>query len=342
MDSSRRLLDRCSLVLCFTGANLFARTNCSIIIRWILRVWFLSALIPIAYDWFQIAKMGKHGEMMTLPVFLIAAITAIGLLVLKSKHLELFLECMVNDISQSDQKIMLQNLNYIHLLCVLMISFLAVTHVYQLIPFAGKTSLRIIYRIYKVACICTTYWGFSSCVFYWIALRIMSFYHKHQMKLITHVASQESCNHRIIGPIIKSIRNSLIAFEHNLSFLPFLWFMYGMISSAAYVYSLMRGAGNAVEVLFALLDYLPPLIVVVAVSRAMEQLSVLVEEAISFVASNESIKSSQQFLILRELDSLKAMRLTGMSYFTLDRSFVVSYIGSVLTFAALMAGFTTK
>ena len=293
-------------------------------------------------DWIRFANKRIDDQFFTYPAFLIAAIIANGFLVLKSTQLERWLESIIDDISQSDQKILLKNLNIMHLLCALTISLVSMAHVYQLLPFSNKTSLYIIYRIYKVACICTVYWSFSSCVFYWIALRIMSSYHKGQMKRIIHVATQKNCTYEMIGPMIKSIMQSLIAFEHNLSFLPFLWFLYGIVSVAGYVYGLMRHSGNTAEYLYALLDYLPPVIVVIAVSRSMEQLSVLIEEAVSLVASNESIKSSQQFLILRELDSLTAIQLTGLRYFTMNRSFLVSYVGSVLTFAALMAGFLKK
>ena len=93
---------------------------------------------------------------------------------------------------------------------------------------------------------------------------------------------------------------------------------------------------------FALFDYLPPLIIVTAVSRSMDQFSGLLNQVLCLVADNESITSSHRSLMLQRLKFFWSIRLTGMNYFTLDRSFLISYVGSVLTFAALLAGFTPK
>ena len=60
------------------------------------------------------------------------------------------------------------------------------------------------------------------------------------------------------------------------------------------------------------------------------------------MARNESHKSSQQLMIQWKLDSMQGIRLTCMSYFTLDESCCVQHVGSVLTFTALMAGFANK
>ena len=43
--------------------------------------------------------------------------------------------------------------------------------------------------------------------------------------------------------------------------------------------------------------------------------------------------------MIRELESTKDLRLTGMSFSVLDKSFIMSYTGTVLTFAALIASY---
>ena len=342
MDSSQQLLDRCSLVLFLSGAHLFARTRKAKLVRCVLRVWFLCAIIPLIKAWIGFAEKGFGVAVMTYSTYICATITSNGVLMMRSKQLERFLEKLVKNINANDRKTILRKLSCVHGIYVAQIIILVIIIISSFHPFSDKSVLQIINNIYQAIGSCTTYWILSSCSFYWIALRIMSAHHKTLIKSLLQATFQKNCTYRMTEPMFLSIRQSSIEFERNLSFVPFLWFLYGVVGSSPLVYGLVRDPANALHVAYALLDYVPPMIVVVAVSRSMERCFESSEKVVRVVASNESIKSSDQSLILRELDSMKTIRLTGMSYFTLDRSFLMSYVGSVLTFAALMAGFSNK
>ena len=87
---------------------------------------------------------------------------------------------------------------------------------------------------------------------------------------------------------------------------------------------------------------MPPLLVVFIASRTGIKLDELTDLVTDMVARSPTMGLADKYLLLRDLDAIKLKRQTGLSFFTLDRSFMASYVGSVLTFAALIVGFTKQ
>ena len=52
--------------------------------------------------------------------------------------------------------------------------------------------------------------------------------------------------------------------------------------------------------------------------------------------------ASERLLLLRQVDAVKSLQITGLGFFPLDKSLIVSYLASVLTFAALIAGLVVR
>ena len=130
-----------------------------------------------------------------------------------------------------------------------------------------------------------------------------------------------------------------VEFEDLISLLPFLWFMGGIISSSAMVFKIVQNPSDISYLFYTVADYAPPIVVVIASARVTQNIRTMTEDLMCAVNSNSHHGEGMKLLLLRELDSLRSLKLTGMSYFTLDRSFLLSYVGSVLTFAVLIAGF---
>ena len=68
----------------------------------------------------------------------------------------------------------------------------------------------------------------------------------------------------------------------------------------------------------------------------------MTDAACNVVHMCERIGQEEKHLLLRELDILKKLKLTGMHCFTLDLKLILLYIGAVFSYAALIAGFVKK
>ena len=55
------------------------------------------------------------------------------------------------------------------------------------------------------------------------------------------------------------------------------------------------------------------------------------------VHMSERIGQEEKHLLLRELDNLKNLKLTGMHCFTLDLKLILLYVGAFFSYAALIA-----
>ena len=182
-------------------------------------------------------------------------------------------------------------------------------------------------------------WVMMTASFYWITMQILFAYQMQHLLLLKHALSQTKVDCRMLRSVINSIHQAIDAFEEILSFMPFLWFLYGMIGSSSSVYRLIRNPSNILHITYGFRDYIAPLLVVVAADHAATKLAALTAQVIDSASHSTMIEMKDKLPLLRDLDAIKSKRLTGLSCFTLDRSFLVSYVGSVLTFAALIAGF---
>jgi hypothetical protein len=161
-----------------------------------------------------------------------------------------------------------------------------------------------------------------------------------QITDLTNILARKKACHKAILPYINNIRNQHKQFERLLSIHPFLWFLFGIIGSTGFVNGIINNPMNPLNFFFGFNDYGAPIIVVVTVSHLQASFCEEIDKAIDVVENSESMSIADQMLLHRDLTSLKSLTHTGLSYFTLDKSFVMSYAGSVLTFAALISGFS--
>ena len=246
---------------------------------------------------------------------------------------------LVHGIDQEDIRVLLRNVSLALVAYGTHIILFAVTYIVRQIP-TIKSPIDVLSTVHYAACVSTVNWVPTTSVFYWIVLQLLVTYHKQQMLWLVLNLANKKIDYEVVRSTCRRVRESCESFENNLSFLPFYWFLFGMVASTQSVYDLIRDPSNILSLSYTLFDYLPPILVVLAASHASEESIAMVNRVIDCVASSKALELANKFLMLRELESIRQLRQTGMSFFLLDRSFLVSYVGSVLTFAALIAGFT--
>ena len=145
-----------------------------------------------------------------------------------------------------------------------------------------------------------------------------------------------SFNSQTIILIITQIIRNREQINSQLSLLPLTWFLYGIMSIARAATSMNSIYGlGATPVFFS--NYIVPLIVVLCVSRQQRELN----EQLDMIEANVvdfKFDGVKQHVIIRLVKRLKATRMTGLRFFELGEPFLVSYLGSMMTFGVLIAG----
>ena len=141
---------------------------------------------------------------------------------------------------------------------------------------------------------------------------------------------------------VLAITRSVEGFDNLMSPLPFLWFMFGICNAANTIYGFIRNSSDYMRLLFAMHDYLPPILVVFSIIRVFEKVTSVAASSCRLVSSNKSLETGDRLLLLLELYSLKDMQLTGMGFFCLNKQFLLAFVGAALTYAVLIAGITKE
>ena len=340
MEAENKLLSRCSLVLSVSGAHLFAHTKKATIVRWILRALCASAILMRFELLWRLSSTVSTIISISFLTFILLNIASVYLLVRNREKLETLLTALVQGIGEPAIRRLEHFVALVHILFVLQ----AVLVFAVFLNARHPSSMRLFdvtrYITYYVG-VSVSNWIITTALFYWIMMQILFAYQKQQMLKLKHGLSLKKVDGRMLRSTMIDVRKSSDAFEEILSFLPFLWFLYGMINSSASIYRLIRSP-SIMMITYIIRDYIPPLLVVVAVDRAVTKFAAITDQVIDSLAHNTQIELKDRLHLLHDLDSIRAKRLTGLAFFTLEKSFLVSYVGSVLTFAALIAGFRNE
>ena len=342
MANRSKLLNRCSLILLPSGGHMFLQSRAAIVFGCVLKIWFVAAVLASAHSVWRIWNDGGTSiRLLNAISYFSGMIVSHALLFWKRRKVEQLLTKLADGIDEMD---CLNLIRWIYMLMLLYLSqviYFVVAQAYRFINGEFRTTLVIIKRIISTSSIGPAYWIASSSIFYWTVMQMMFMFQKGKLEHLKRYVSiqKEKLDYQVAYVAICAIKKVVVEFENLISLLPFLWFMYGTISSSAMVFKIVKNPSDISNLFYTVADYAPPVVVVIAAARVAQNIGRLTEDIMCAVNSNSHHGEGMKLLLLRELDSLKALKLTGMSYFTLDRSFLLSYIGSVLTFAVLIAGF---
>ena len=267
--------------------------------------------------------------------FTIRLISACGLLIWRRPQLEKMISHMAEHATMIEARSLVCSLTYFEALIAIQVTYFVVSRIWKIESERGEAFLEIASAFLE-------YWIMMTCIFYYTVLQVMYLHVKRHMDVVMLHASTKHLELALVCKAAFSITQSVEEFDRLMSPLPFLWFRFGMVSAAGSVYGIIKDPSDFMALVLLMQDYLPPILVVCSATRVFERGVAMAASICRQVTSNKSLETRQSILMLRELDSLKAMRLSGMGFFSLDKSFLLSYVGSVLTYAALIAGFTRE
>ena len=337
------ILNRCSLILAPIGSQLFLQSKCAKTIRVVLRIWFLCVLPMFIERSISLFRDDGITIQLLLLVSLVAGMFASnGLLIFRRVKLECLISRLAAHIKEDEARVLIRRLNFAFALFFLQMIFFVGTEINITLAIQEYSVSSSLQRFYEFMCGYASYWIMVSCIFYWTIMQILFLFSELQVNSLMKQVSNTDKDAMMVSKVVRSITGSFEEFEQLLSLLPLLWFMFGIVSSAETVYGIMMNPEDYITAIFSLQDYLPPLIVVAAADHMVGKVHKMSDDACNKMHMSERIGEGEKDLLLRELDILKKLKLTGMHCFTLDLKLILVYVGAVFSYAALIAAFVKK
>jgi hypothetical protein len=344
MGSKKQVLSSCSLLLAWNGANLFAGSRFLRIIRWMLRLCFLVGTLTLAMG--IIGVLTESGLSLTFLAYASYSgsfVIGIACLIIRRGRIETLFISLISNLSTRDVEKLLRYIGLVNLSILMFTLFeysiSRFTHILQLSRNSNIDHNDSLPTIAWSLMMIITNWVPNTAGFYIIGNRILFLYHK---KLMAETVRTLDGGYADIGSIsrtAKLIRDSSREFDHLFSILPFLWFLYGIIGAPKAIIEAVKpqGAEQILSCMFLLRNIVAPILAAYRTSVTRSSINDMVDHAQDLVMMRHTKGCCDDILVVRELDSIKSIRLTGLSFFGIDKSFIISYIGTVLTFAALIS-----
>lgn len=182
-------------------------------------------------------------------------------------------------------------------------------------------------------------WIIMTCAFYFVALRLLYSSLQQQLSRVKQCVRSGNLASGAIRVSAKQMRGSCDEFDRLFGIMPFMWFLFGILAAPDTLSEISHFDGNVSELISNLQVFSVPVLVVLLAAAEHSSLVQVVHQIQDLLSRSESLSPGQESLILRDLDSLTQFQFTGLAFFSLDRSFILSYVGTVATFAALIASF---
>ena len=350
MELKRLLMQTCSLSLFFTGANLFTTRCWSRVLLLLTRGFFAVAACRSSRG--VLRNWNKNGLSITSVMsaaFLGGYTVSSCLLFARRRRLESLVERLLTGSRASEMKRLLW----------WTVALVLLTHVANFIE-AGTSVKRV--RSMQVASLLdylemvlrlihelASDWIPTQCVFYWILVQMLTL---HVTGVLASLDSQDKSDVEAAAAAghknrfshfvhaITCIRRLMRESDDLLSFLPLLWFLYGFAALPAMIVRTITREDAIVELHFATRFALLPVVTAYGVARAQERVAAAVDALTERVMlRDDGSRSSSLAFLVHQMQEIKGEKLTGGSFFQLDRRFTVSYVGSLLTFAALASSY---
>lgn len=338
------------MVLFATGSNLFVSSLCGRYFRWLFR---LFSFIVIAYCFkFTVTQCMANGlSLISIESFSFSCgfMLANIILILRTTRSELLLRNLVSSIPPA-------KLSSLYKKIILLIILMNVFRVMELaigdslsseLGYKSKHSSQTVVDLVSDAAEFVVEpfmdWPLTTTSFYWIAANILMLYKNQISTCLQQKLTMNRYDFLNVMRAVKDITTAHSEFESLYSFLPFLWLLDGILSTPGNL-NFLRHSYNTRNIshAFKTVRYATPAFVVICwIFKSHESLCETIDQIEGMIAICDKMAFSEKSFVIRELDKLRRLKLTGMSFFNLDRSFIMSYTGTVFTFAALIASYAT-
>ena len=196
----------------------------------------------------------------------------------------------------------------------------------------------ILYHTWRVSEELSGCWITMTCAAYAIALRIIfvCFTRKTcllQLKMLSYPDPASAV--RNYACEVSELHER---FENCFNLMPLLWFFTAVIEGPRVVMVLSRC--SLVEFLlfvsWPINCIVAPIVVCFLISSLKSQMEKRLTDTYRLLCKNKCIRCQDNNEILFNLDSIKSQQFTGFGFFAMNRSFVLSLVGTIFTVSALL------
>lgn len=334
-DLRLKVLRNSTFLLVMRGSHFFAQSRPRVLMQYVLLVWFIITSAMYACESLKFWKSdGLAFTSIGLTTVVAASVTVNAVLMTRQKAIESLLLRLVQRLESHQLRALLKQMNRINILA--MIAFLVQPFLWINIivrrPFNIWLLVSLVARL-------NLHFAIATSFVYYIFVQTLLLHHRNLIR----DCYQDPRTHVIVRAA-KSILELSHKFEQLFNVLPFLWFVYGILGAPVTFATLRPSLTLHFVLLFSQIafTFVSPVLVVIAVDRLRASLSRETDDLRDWVLDRTRDPGAEELHMIYNLESVKRIRFTGISAFTLDRSFVLTYIGTIATFAALISSYVNN
>ena len=232
---------------------------------------------------------GGQMEFLTNSSFTCGLISTFALLIWKRLQLERIISHMAEHVTIIDARSLIRFLAFLVALLTIQVTLFVNSYI-------GKIESDRQEALLTIAAAFLEYWIMITCIFYWTVLQVLYLYVKRHLDVVRLHASTEQLELTLVCKAVSSITQSVGEFDQLMSPLPFLWFMFGIVSAAGAVTSIIQEPSNLIKLLLLMQDYLPPVLVIVSLTRFFGKVTAMAASIGRQVTSNKSLEAGHSIL----------------------------------------------
>lgn len=343
MKLAAKILTCTSVLLFWSGSNLFVKTKAGRFIRRLFQAWLLVVIVCAFHVTLKTwLKNGMSLSSLAFTAYDIGIVVCYAVIICRRQAFESLIKHIITHVRCEDlrrlyiESVVLISLMYSEFFAMRLVQVFLLENPSREFPFLKDVTL--------VVELTTPNWIAVTCIFYFIVFRLLSFYHMLLIEKSLQILIRDPREVQVMRVTMTHIRDTSREFDGLFNIMPFMWFVHGILAAPAYVlYLTSQRVSDALTVLpFILVSLLSPIAVTLTISQLQSSFFVMLDNAQSLIIRSISVSETQELLLLRDMDSLKSIRFTGCSFFSLDKSFIMAYLGSVVTFASLIATYANR
>lgn len=325
----------CSLLLVLTGCNLFVRSKFLKAIRWTLRVWFIVCSLLILNgmsEKYRKTKLSLSSLAYTSYAFGLSV--SFGYLLVYRKRYESLLTSLIHTATENDLQRWRKMIGKVNVLLTIFYPIeIVMNQIAGFLSLPSQTLSLDNSQVMWTLVSLFTNWVSSTCGFYVIVKKLLFLCHKELLLDSVNRLSSGRIELPVISRRAKLIRDSSRDFDQLFSIFPFLWFFFGILGAPLNLLSMAKlsGIDQLMGLMFFVRNTVIPVVAAIPISMDQSALFDTVSQAQDLIMMHHTKGACDDGLAIRELESIKSIKFTGMSFFNIDKSFILSYIGTILT-----------
>lgn len=193
-----------------------------------------------------------------------------------------------------------------------------------------KIKEKLAMRLFRTCFYIYYFWVTLSGIIYGLMYLMM---HLKHMKLLSTVSTSKCHSYVTWFNVVRAVKSDYEHFDHLVSLFPTVWIISIFINTSSALD--IRSLSNIYTIMFLVQDYFCYPIVLLYIHKLHSSFAKSVDQITLSIALSDYLSNSSKDQLVKLLEQLLTPYVTASSFFRLDKSFVLPFIGSLFTFSIL-------